>query len=321
VPGIRVSSWLVLVSLLGVLAGCAGSAGRLAAPLQDRDVPVELEHVPFFSQVTDQCGPAALATILGASGVIVSPEALRSRVYVPDREGSLQLELLAATRQHGRIPYEIDPTTTALTAELDAGRPVLVLQNLGATVAPLWHYAVVVGYLPGEQQFVLRSGDRQRFLLRAKPFARSWKRAGLWGIVALRPGELPASPEPERYLRAVAAVEATAGAVDIVPAYRAATQRWPEFSLAWLGLGNASYAAGALQGAAAAYRRVLDLNPADAIALNNLAQVYLDQGCRDAALAAIDAAISSVGETHPVRARLLATKGEVLQSGEGSRCR
>lgn len=320
-PGIRTSSWLVVVSSLWLLSGCAGSASRLVAPLEDRHAAVELHDVPFFSQVTDQCGPASLASILSASGVAVTPEELRSQIYIPDREGALQLELVAATRRHGRIPYEIGATVAALTAELDAGRPVLVLQNLGATVAPLWHYAVVVGYLPEEQRFVLRSGEQRRFLLEAKPFVRSWKRARLWGIVALRPGELPASPEAGRYLRAVAAVEATAGAVDTVPAYRAATQRWPEHSVAWLGLGNASYAAGALQQAAAAYRRVLDLSPGDAVALNNLAQVHLDQGCRDEALATIDAAIASVGETHPVRTQLLATKDEVLQSDRGSHCR
>ena len=320
-PGIRIASWLVVVCAPGLLSGCAGSASQLVAPLQDRHAPVELHDVPFFSQVTDQCGPASLASILGASGVAVTPGELRSRIYIPDREGSLQLELLAATRQYGRIPYEIGATVSALTAELDAGRPVLVLQNLGATFAPLWHYAVVVGYLPEVQRFVLRSGDRRRFLLEAKPFVRSWKRAGLWGIVALRPGELPASSEAGRYLRAVAAVEATGGTVGTVAAYRAATQRWPEHGIAWLGLGNASYAAGELQEAAAAYRRVLDLSPGDAVALNNLAQVYLEQGCRDAALATIDAAMTSVGETHPVRPQLLATKNEVLDSDRRSRCR
>ena len=59
-----------------------------------------------------------------------------------------QVELVAAIRRYGRVPYEIEPSLSSLTAELQAGRPVLVLQNLGIKIAPLWHYAVVVGYSP-----------------------------------------------------------------------------------------------------------------------------------------------------------------------------
>jgi len=34
----------------------------------------ELREVPFFPQEEFQCGPAALATVLAASGVKVTPE-------------------------------------------------------------------------------------------------------------------------------------------------------------------------------------------------------------------------------------------------------
>jgi hypothetical protein len=42
----------------------------------------------------------------------------------------LQPELLGATRRHGLIPYVLAPDPSALTAELAARRPVLVLQNV-----------------------------------------------------------------------------------------------------------------------------------------------------------------------------------------------
>ena len=292
----------------------------MVAELEGRQAAVELRGVPFHSQVTDQCGPAALAMVLNDAGVTVSPEELRSRVYIPGRQGSLQIELLAAARQFGRVPYEIDPTLVALVAELSAGRPVLVLQNLGATIAPIWHYAVVVGYLPDEEKIVLRSGDRQRHLVKTKAFARSWMRGGFWGVVMLEPGELPASPEAGRYLRAVAAAEATSPASNAVPQYRAATQRWPRESLAWLGLGNASYAQGKLDDAETAYRSALAINPNDAVTLNNLAQVYVDMGCRGKALTTIEAALSSAADQDPVRAHLLRTRESILQSDTGFRC-
>ena len=309
------------MAALGLLSGCAGSVSNMVAELDDRHAPVELQHVPFHSQVTDQCGPAALAMTLNDSGVPVSPEELRSRVYIPGRQGALQVELLAAARQFGRVPYEIDASLLALLAELDAGRPVLVLQNLGAAVAPIWHYAVVVGYLPEQQELVLRSGDRERLLLDAKRFARTWQRGDFWGVVILEPGELPANPDAGRYLRAVAAVEATNPPAIAIPSYRAATRQWPRNSLAWLGLGNALYSQGELYDAEQTYRKALSIAADDAVAMNNLAQVYLDMGCRDKALATIETALSSAGDGDPVRAHLLQTRQDILQRETGPNCR
>ena len=312
-------SWLA-VGAAGLLSGCAANVGALVAELDGRQAAVELDDVPFHSQVTDQCGPASLASILEASGADVTPVELRSRVYIPGRQGSLQIELLAATRAYGRIPYEIDPTLAALLAELDAGRPVLVLQNLGLAIAPIWHYAVVVGYLPDERQFVLRSGSSPRALAGIRSFAASWERGSLWGFVAVKPGDLPARPDPGRYLRAVAAFETT-GDGGAMPAYRAATEQWPENRLSWLGLGNAAYAQESFRIAAAAYGRALEADPEDPIVLNNLSQVYLRLGCREQALATIDAALAVIDASNPVRPQLLDSRDEVLRGPAGTDCR
>ena len=115
------------------LFGCAGRAMLRDMTPPPASAARELEATPFFPQVTHQCGPAALATVLGASGVETTPEALVDAVYVPGLHGSLQVELLAASRRAGRIPYPVGPALDALIAEIDAGRPVLVLQNLGFT--------------------------------------------------------------------------------------------------------------------------------------------------------------------------------------------
>jgi tetratricopeptide (TPR) repeat protein len=292
----------------------------MVAELDDLDAGIELTGVPFFSQVTDQCGPAALASVLNDAGVAISADELKPLVYIPERQGSLQLELIAATRRFGRIPYEIDPTLGALVAELKAGRPVLALQNLGHPLMPIWHYSVVIGYLPAEQAFVLRSGDKERLLSGANSFARTWKRGSFWAMVALRPGELPANADAERYLHSVAATESTSDLGDAIAAYRVATERWPENNIAWLGLGNAKYAEGDLQDAGSAYRKILETRPGDAIAMNNLSHVYLGLGCRDDALATVNAALLRVEDDHPVRSHLLLTQQEIQQSEPDTRC-
>ena len=312
-------SWSVL-SVLALLSACASNRSAFTGELEDHHGTVELERVPFHSQVTDQCGPAALASLLNDAGVAVNPSELKSRVYIPGRQGSLQLELMAATRHFGRIPYQVDHSLSGLIAELEAGRPVLVLQNLGLPFLPKWHYAVVVGYLAGEEQFVLRSGDKARLLMDAGTFFHSWKRGDFWAFVALQPGELPANVDADRYLRSVAAIESIGDFVSAVSAYRAATARWPESELAWLGLGNAFYGNGDLIDAGNAYRQVLEIRPGNAIALNNLSQVYLGLGCRDEALGTIAAALSGVNASNPVHAHLLLTRNEVNKLDSASRC-
>ncbi len=311
--------WLI-VGALTFLSGCAGNVGAMLADLERHHTEVELIEVPFHSQVTDQCGPAALATILNVTDVSVTPEELRSHIYIPGRQGSLQLELLAATRHYGRIPYSVDPDVTALLTELQSGRPVLILQNLGVKYIPRWHYAVVVGYLPNDEQFVLRSGDKKRHLMGARRFMNAWQRADYWGIVALRPGNLPANVEPNKYLRSVAAIEAVGDTATAVAAYQAATDQWPTNGLAWLGLGNASYAEGELDSARIAYRKLLEIEPGNAIALNNLAQVHADLGCYDDALTAIEAALSAVDAGNPIVPYLRQTLEELEPSDSAARC-
>src|SRR5690606_37665875 len=149
---------LVLALALGA---CAADPFRTPETAAWRS-PVELEDTPFFPQEKYQCGPAALATVLASSGVDVRPEVLTPRVYVPERGGSLQPEMLAASRDFGRLPYVIEPNLPSLLAEVAAGRPVLVLQNLGVRFAPAWHYAVVVGFSPETGEIVLRSGTQRR---------------------------------------------------------------------------------------------------------------------------------------------------------------
>jgi tetratricopeptide (TPR) repeat protein len=266
----------------------------MVSDVRHQGTAVELVDTPFHAQVTDQCGPSALASILKVSGINVAPEVLKSRVYIPGREGSLQIELLAATRGYKRIAYLIDPEVTALLSELRDGRPVLILQNLGTTSMPIWHYAVVVGYLPNEKRFVLRSGDQNRHLVRVSRFIRSWQRADYWGLVALQPGEMTAVPDADKYIRSVAALEAVGDYESAVAGYRAATERWPQEPLAWLGLGNAFYAHDELNSAESAYKRLLAMDSDDAVALNNLSQVQADRGCYKEASATLDTALSAV---------------------------
>lgn len=292
-PARRSYLWSLIGSAL-LASGCGVNSSMVRTDLlkQSGGVAIELADTPFYPQRTDQCGPSALATVLRAARVRVTPSELMPSVYIPGREGSLQLELLAATRSYGRVPYIVEPEIASLLGEIQAGRPVLVLQNLGIGIAPIWHYAVVVGFLPDESKFILRSGDNKRHLMTSSRFLRSWRRADSWGMVVLAPGELPANLDAEAFTYAVAAMEAV-GQFEVAAAgYESAVKRWPENAIAWLGLGNSYYALGHLEMAEQAYADLLNIEPNNVVALNNLSLVLVDRGRIDDAIQTINVALS-----------------------------
>ncbi|HEX7719685.1 MAG TPA: PA2778 family cysteine peptidase [Woeseiaceae bacterium] len=259
------------------ISGCVTGPEHLV--LRTAGTPVELVDVPFFAQDEFQCGPAALATVLVDAGVDVTPQALQSQVYIPDRRGSLQAELLAATRRHGRVPYVLPGSLAFMLDEIRDGRPVLLLQNLGIQRWPVWHYAVLVGFDPGRDRFLLRSGTTPRQQSRARNLLASWDKGGRWSIVVVSPSDPPVSADVLGWLRAVAPFEST-GNLDLArEGYEAAITRWPDEAIAWTALGNVNYLQEDLQAAEESYSRALTLSESLWTARNNLIRTLVERGC------------------------------------------
>jgi len=315
-----------LIAACALLAGCSAltpaSGPTGASPLP----AVELDEVPFFPQSRYQCGPAALATALGASGVTVSPDALADRVYVPGRKGSFQVELEAAARHYGRIPYPLRDGLDGLYAELAAHRPVLVLQNLAFSWAPRWHYAVVVGAEPDRQRLLLRSGRTERQQMRLKSFDRTWALADRWGLVMLRPGELPSGGNPHDYLAAIVAAGENLAAAEQAQALAAGMAAWPEDADLTFAAANLKRGQGDMPQAALLYRQVLAIAPDHVGALNNLADLLSLTGCQNEALGLVERGIRVAGEDSALAGVLAATRAEIVArqadpTVEGATCR
>jgi hypothetical protein len=295
--------------LITVLGGCAlltppQTRGLREAPPPDLAAPVELADVPFFAQTDHECGPAALATALGAAGLPVQPEALTAQVYLPARQGSLQAEMLATARRRGALAVRLPPTLPSLLRELNAGHPVVVLQNLGLSFAPRWHYAVLIGHDLAARELLLRSGTTRREVMGLSTFEHTWARGGHWAFVALAPGQLPATASETELTAATVAFERAAPPAAAQQAYDAALGRWPDNLTLAIGAGNTRAAAGDLAGAAlqfeAAARRhdsaaawinlaevrlqLLQLPAAEAAARHAVAASQADPAWRDAAL-------------------------------------
>jgi len=285
----------VLLAVL-LLSGCATPQLTALGQRWPEQLPaaVVLSDVPFFAQDDHLCGPASLAMVAQAAGVKVTPAELTEQVYLPGRQGALQLEMLAATRRQGLVAYPLAPRLQDLLQEIAAGQPVLVLQNLSLPISPLWHYAVVIGYDRASREVVLHSGVTEREVMSLATFEHTWARSDYWAMRAAAPERLPVTATPDGWASAVAALERI-NTRAAETAYATALARWPTHRASLLGVGNAAYAQGELARAAQAYAAATRAHPDFADAWNNLAQVRLEQGQRPEALAAIERAVALGG--------------------------
>ena len=271
--------------LVGVLLLCLGACASppqtrlvLGLPLGSLPRQAELTKVPFFSQQDFQCGPASLAMSLNFAEVAVTPEILKPQIYLPERHGSLQVEMLAAARRHGATAYQLAAELNDVLQEVAAGTPVVVLQNLAYSWYPVWHYAVVIGYDLDNAEIILRSGQEQRQILPMSTFERTWARGGYWAMLAMQLGKIPVTAEPEPFIATVSALEKISDPESVYKTYIAALVRWPGNLSAQMGLGNVAYHTQDLDRAETAFRQAVSNHPDSVAALNNLAQVLADQG-------------------------------------------
>ena len=309
--GMNRRAGLVPALFAAALGGCALIPGGAPPPGIGTGV-IELVDTPFFPQERYQCGPAALMTVLTESGAQVSLDSLVNQVYLPGRQGSLQAELVAATRAAGRIPYELDGSLQAIRDELDGGRPVLVLQNLGVSWYERWHYAVVVGLDPQNSQVVLRSGTQSRRITDARTFMHTWARSDNWALVVLRPGELPENPDKQRYFQALSSLEETGHFDAARDGWQAALARWPDDPTALFGLANAELALGDFPAAELLYLELLGRTPASASAVrNNLAYALARQGLKAKAVEQLKLALDAAADDDFMRQELLDSLDEI----------
>jgi hypothetical protein len=306
-----VSGVLLLGALLG---GCAGMVPQTMAlrTAWPAGVPqqTEIAELPFFPQLEHQCGPAALATALVHAGVSTTPEQLTALVYLPQRKGSLQVEMLVAPRHHSRVSYRLGARFDDLLREVAAGNPVIVLQDKGIGALTIWHYAVVAGFDYPKGELYLRSGETRRQAIPFTIFEHTWRKSGYWAMVALPPQRLPVSASEPAYVTAVAAMERVGDAQAAATAYASALARWPGNELASIGLANHHYARREFEQAQAVLQSAAQHHPGSVLVLNNLAQTLSETGRNDEALKVIDRALEP--PSHRFAAQVRETRALIL---------
>lgn len=280
---------------------------------------VELTATPFYPQQQYQCGPAALATVLGAHAVSVTPDELVDAVYVPALQGSLPEEITATARRYRMLAYPLSASLEALLDEVAHGNPVLVMQNLGTRWFRNWHFAVVIGFDLDRREIILRSGTTRRWRTTLATFERTWSRSDYWALVILPAGNIPASASFTPYLQAARDLETSGESTAALAAYEAATQRWPDEPRAWMAYGNSLYATGEFVTAGNTFRQVNKLSPDNPRGWNNLAYALLQTGCPQQAQRAAACAVRLGKDDSNYRDTLAEIKG-LAQGTDSPQC-
>jgi tetratricopeptide (TPR) repeat protein len=285
---IVIGGWLIGLIVCG---GCATTTTNKWIQAAD-NLPThyKLSTVPFFPQKEYQCGPASLAMALAWSGLQIDADELAPQVYTPSLKGSLQPAMIAAARRHGRVAYPISGAN-ALLREIAAGHPVIVLQNLGLSWAPVWHYAVVIGYDLDKKKIILHSGTTNQKTTALRTFENTWARSKHWGLVVLPPSLLPATAEENAYVKAIVGLERARQWLAAVEGYKTVLSRWPQSLAAHIGLSNSYYAQGDLESARKVLEKTTILFPEEGVAFNNLAHVLWKQGKKQEAIKAARRAV------------------------------
>ncbi|PCF93727.1 PA2778 family cysteine peptidase [Vreelandella nigrificans] len=285
---------VLLLALL--LSACARSPVLLETTKASLTPQTELSQVPFYAQTEYQCGPATLAMVLNHQGVDTSVEQLIPQVFLPGRDGSVQPEMLATVRRYKQLAIPIRGTMDALLSHLEAGDPVVVMQNLALPAFPMWHYAVAIGFDLPNETLILRSGEIERHTMSFSRFDATWARTGRWGFVVSEPGTLPDGVTARNALEAISAYEEIHGPQAALSSWQILVERHPSNAMAQFALGNALYAEGEADGAKQAFKQATVLEPSMGAAWLNLAIMQLQQQNSDEAREALIQAAALEGE-------------------------
>ncbi len=242
----RKTIFLFFIFVTAVLGGCATKAVQTEQLLSDTSPYPRsflISDVDFIDQSAGYCGPATLTMAMRWAGENVTVEDVAKQVYTPGFKGSLQSDLVGASRRQGLMAVQIEGLP-ALMKEISSGNPVIIFENLGLSWAPTWHYAVVLGYDLEKQEMIMHSGHDAYYHWDMRHFERSWMLGDYWGLVVLPAGKLSKSAGEMPHATAAVGLEQSGEIAAAKKSYQAILKKWPNNLVALLGLGNIAYEQG-----------------------------------------------------------------------------
>jgi len=249
-----------------------------------------IPQVPFYPQQEYFCGPTTLSEVAGFYGLEKDPATIAPTTFISGLQGTLQIEMSAATRQLGLIAYAQRGSMSQLLSLVAENIPVIVLQNNALAWLPQWHYAVVIGYDLQSKEVILHTGVTEAHRLNFSTFERTWARGSYWLLAMLPADKSSPQLDPFIYTKASQDLLSTQQVNSGITALKTATSQWPDYWLPYFLLGNHYFSSQPLV-AAQWFEKGLAFAPQEISYLNNYAVLLSEQGCQAKAITLIEAAL------------------------------
>lgn len=163
----------VFVSLLICGCGCSPFQSRPWSPGQPGLHIVQA--VPFRPQESrDDCGAAALASLLDHRGRHLSVSEIKQAVYTPALGGALLPDMENFARSQGFSTRSGRGDLELLRSQIDAGRPVVIPVETGISVMTRPHYLVVFGY--ERDGFLAHAGTLEGVFIASRDLLSRWEK-------------------------------------------------------------------------------------------------------------------------------------------------
>lgn len=246
--------------------------------------------VPFYPQQEYFCGPTTLAEVAGFYGLEKDPAIIAPTTFISGLQGTLQIEMSAATRQLGLVAYAQRGTMQQLLSLVAENIPIIVLQNNSLAWLPQWHYAVVIGYDLQSKEVILHTGVTEAHRLNFSTFERTWARGNYWLLAMLPADKSSAQFDAFIYTKASQDLLSTQQLDSGITALNTATKQWPDYWLPYFLLGNYYFSSQPLV-AAQWFEKGLPFAQQEISYLNNYAVLLSEQGYQAKATTLIEAAL------------------------------
>jgi tetratricopeptide (TPR) repeat protein len=201
-----------------------------------------------------------------------SQEEIGREIYSPRLKGTLGFDLWRYARRQGLAAVEIRGGDEWL---LDAllSQDVPVILNLGAGIgkASLQHYVLLVSHDPARRVWRVQDGKRPNRKLSEKRLARLWKRTGRWGLVAFPPDRFISGLGADFNIQLAERIHELNHPENALLYLEQALAEKAEDARLWVRVGDLRAGLSRLSSAERAYRRAMELQPANPDAYNNLA--------------------------------------------------
>lgn len=161
--------------LLVLGCGVQPQVSPVLGPAHEHSTAGTFLDVPFVLQSQkNDCGPAALASILAYGNHAIPLKTITSEVYMPALGRTLLPDMENYARSLGLRPVTGSGDLDLLRQRIDADTPVVLLLDMGRMLTSRGHYVVLVGYAAGG--FLIHSGTEAYQFMATDALKQRWSR-------------------------------------------------------------------------------------------------------------------------------------------------